>query len=405
MKPEYTIELATPMREQLTEVVSGLEHFVLFKGDEKYIRVNKEIWKNNSQKKKHSLSSILIRKAQKQLWLINVRKFNGIQDIAMSNGGFLRTRKPYITYIEYGPQVFGYRTLYTKFISKLLLNFFLLDKNLICILFRSHAGYKSFQNLPTLTAAAKTRVKKIAHVVYPPINETFSDLDRFREPKKIKLFFIKNRFYEGGWKELLNTFLKITKTYSTVLLTVVTNLNYLSEEDTLLMQDHSSISLHHVEFTREELFKKFFLTHHIAVMPTYRDSFNMTINESIAASLPVISTDFFSIPERVIDGYNGYLCEAPFKPYNLDTYVVESFPKNLKWQVEALRSSGWLKYIEDFLYEKTTLLIDNNSLLQTMASNAQSFYQKNLEWNMIRSQIDEKLLSQISEREENKWIH
>lgn len=402
MKSQYTIELATPMREQLTEVVTGLEHFSLVKGDEKYIRVNKEIWKNSSQKKQHSLLSRTVLKAQKRLWLINMRRFTGVQDIAMSNGGFLVSNIPYITYIEYGPQVFGYRTLYTKLLSKLLLHFFLRDENLICILFRSHAWYQSFLNLPTLTPSAKTRLEKIAHVIYPPIDPLSSDLTRFEQPETVKLFFIKNRFYEWGGKELLNTFLKITETYTTVALTIVTNLDYLSEEDKWIMQQHTSIALYHVGFTREELFDQFFLTHHIAVMPTYRDSFNMTINEAIAASLPVITTDFFSIPERVIDGYNGYLCEAPLKPYDPETFVVHSFPKDLGEEVEILRKSGSLEYIQDFLYEKIVALVDDNQLLQTMADNAQTFYQEHLEWPMIRKQFDQKLLQQMHERETKK---
>lgn len=110
---------------------------------------------------------------------------------------------------------------------------------------------------------------------------------------------------------------------SNIQLTIITKTKTIQHKDVIRIQKDSRITLLDAQFSRKELVSRFFATHHIFCCPTYFDSFNMTINEAIAQYMPVITTNFFSIPERIKRNYNGYVCQAPYVNYDTQYVIYE----------------------------------------------------------------------------------
>jgi glycosyltransferase involved in cell wall biosynthesis len=70
----------------------------------------------------------------------------------------------------------------------------------------------------------------------------------------------------------------------------------------------------------------------IFAMPTYVEVFGMAILEAMAFGIPVISTNYFAIPEMVVEGKNGFLIDTrPFDPDRLFRgYVVREIPREFR---------------------------------------------------------------------------
>ncbi|MEZ5067231.1 MAG: glycosyltransferase [Bacteroidia bacterium] len=81
----------------------------------------------------------------------------------------------------------------------------------------------------------------------------------------------------------------------------------------------------------------------IFVFPTYyrNEGHPQSDGRSIAAGLPVISTDHAAIPESVHDGVNGYLVEKEIS--------VNSLKKLLSWQTTKLYEIKWVPRAEEFI--------------------------------------------------------
>ncbi len=389
---QYKVGLSHFIREQLAEVVLNLPDFDLTKASEQFIVRNSASWAGGASGP--SFVSLVIKQAQQTLGLINYKKYTDPEaDILFANGGFLITDKPYVTYIEKQTQIFGYSAKnYNKIIGKYMLTRFLRDPHLKKIFFRSHTALEGMLNTQEFGPEIKALVQQKGVGMYPPLgNPEVPDLKRFTNPRTVKFLFVSSIFYEKGGKELLHAFDRLSRELPTAELHLVTKINKLTPEDTAFIQQNKAITVYDAAFSRDELFKKFFNQCHVFVYPTYSDSFSAVINEAISAYLPVITSDFYSIPERVHDGVNGFVFKSPFPNY--DAHMVirtehfksdSDFPRLLpEWQ-----AGHKLQYVEDFLYDKMLMLARSPHQLSDMATAAKKIYDTELDPALIRSQIN-----------------
>jgi glycosyltransferase involved in cell wall biosynthesis len=97
----------------------------------------------------------------------------------------------------------------------------------------------------------------------------------------------------------------------------------------------------------------------IFIKPTIKDHYGFYFVKPMQYGLPVITTDFFAIPEVVENGKEGLLIDI--MDYN---YVLNEKKGQL------LLSNSLKKYLEDEIYYKLKMLIENKNLRTEMGRNA-----------------------------------
>ena len=401
MKKKYIIKLAHPMREMLAEIVFGLDNFDLADASKSMILSNRKKERDivfpRSTPSGNFRGYILgcIARIQKKLGLINFRiVWEKDCDILVAHGGFLITNKPYVTYIEKATQLYGYTAKnYYKPLSLFMLRRFLRNGKLKKIFLLSQAAFDGMVNIASFDDELRGLIRNKGVVVYPPISRPGEpDIDRFRGVKDgIRFLYISNNFYGKGGLELFHAFVRLREEMRDIRLLIITDIKSIEEVDLQSILASDGVELHDFVFTREELFGKFFDTCHVLCYPTYSDSFSSVVNEAIVSYLPVITTDFYAIPERVRDGYNGFVCRSPFPNYD-ERFVISSehFTDQLHFHeiIVKSRKEGKLKSIEDFLFEKMHLLATKKEMLYRMASNNKRFCEEKLDPDMIRGKIN-----------------
>jgi glycosyltransferase involved in cell wall biosynthesis len=292
----------------------------------------------------------------------------------------LRTNKPYITYIEKSSALFGYTAKkYYTLIARSMLYISLRSPKLRYIFFRSHtalqgclATYKKYPRIHRLLQEKSVYVyPSLASFATPPI------LERFKKPPITKFFFNSSSFILKGGYQLVRAFTELSETYKNIHLTLLTKESTIDKTSLQIIRSNSHITLIEPNFNPEELFEQFYCTHHCFVYPTYSDSFAMVINEAIAAHMPIITSDFFAIPERVHEGVNGFLFPSPYKNYTADFVIQEEhFGDNplILQQIYEDSIAGNLDHIQKFLYEKMLLFVSDPSMLYRLAQGTQKVY-------------------------------
>lgn len=415
MNKKYNIELSHPIRDMMGEVVFGLENFEVLEESKHKVIASRRISGNLGKKEKSAWDNglkqrffTLFSKLQKKIGIINFRIYLGSKNaqVIFANGGFLITNRPYFTYIEKATQIYGYTAKnYNRVLSKLLLQFLLSRKNLKNIFFLTEAAYKGMLNIPFYNKKIKNLIREKGVVIYPPIKNLGKPrIERFKEIKeKISFLYIASSLYGKGGPEMINAFAHFYKENKNIRLVLVINIESIKSADLKRIEEHGGIELHDYIFSREELFDKFYNRCHILCYPTYSDSFSAVINEAISAYMPIITSDFYSIPERVVDGYNGFLFPATFPNYDKN-YVIyqEHFTDrtDLMDTVNVYQKDGKLKYAEDFLYEKMKILVHDRALLYRMASNSKKMYEEKLDPEKIRNKVNILLLKGIKKIKE-----
>lgn len=413
MDKKYIIGLTHTFREQLADVILDLKNFLVYDPD-KLVTTNVSEWNGiamfDSFARYINFSSItkipLVSRIQKILGLINIRYIDRKKyissDVLFANGGFLISNKPYITYLEKATQIFGYTAKnYNKPIGRWLLRNRLKDDNLKFVFFRTETAKIGFINTFSDDAVVKDMIIKKGVSVYPPAfpAEGSESLERFKNPTVVRFLFVSSSFLLKGGVELINAFDRLSKELRDIELTIITKIGTIDDSTLKIIKNHKQIVL--IEpMSRDVLYSEYFLKSHCFVYPTYSDSFSMVINEAIGSFLPVITSDFFSIPERIIDGENGFLFKSPFKNYD-DRFVIyeEHFSDdvNIIKKIYDAGNSGSLKYVEDFLYRKMKLLATDKDALLKMAQKTKSIYYQKLDRIANRKSVENFFLRAISE--------
>lgn len=203
------------------------------------------------------------------------------------------------------------------------------------LIFWSEAGLRTLSDYGRETDG---RLGKKSLVIYPAVREP-SNLSEIIEVKRrgrrapISLLFNGDFFRKGG-AHVVDAFERIQVLTPDVRLRLCcdeqkdfnTSDPMLRSEYLRRIRENPAITLGRV--SREEMLKVEFQNADIYVLPTYAEAFGFAILEAMAHGIPVISTNYFAIPEMVVDGVSGMLIDT--SKYNCDKmfpgYCVKKIP-------------------------------------------------------------------------------
>ena len=131
---------------------------------------------------------------------------------------------------------------------------------------------------------------------------------------------------------------------------------WLSSEDEVAFNDFTiKNGLQHVvkahgKINNRDLIRQFYTNATIFLLPTYfsHEAQPLSIIEALSAGIPVIATDYASIPEYITDGYNGFLVnkEAPHEI----AVNIEKLMDAERWKTMAVNARK--SFEEKFSFEK-----------------------------------------------------
>ncbi len=397
----YVLALSHPMRESFSDLVSDLPHFAIDPLTQSQIQQSKHVWKKIPMFQSFEAfldpasasQKSFFEKVQRTFGLLNVRRFRTNTNVTLANGGFLFTNKPYVIQIEKATQIFGYSARsFRSPIGRFMLRNRLKDKNLSCMVFMTETALIGFRNTFKDDKAISALAKEKSAWCYPPANNPrHASLERFQNIKTISLLFVSSSFLLKGGRELVRAFVRLAEKKRTVHLTLITHKGTIDPESLKLIRQCKQITLVEAGLDRKDLFIRYLNKAHCFVYPTYSDSFSMTVNEAIAAYLPIITSDFFSIPERVQHGKNGYCFKSPFANYSKGFAITEEHfgdqPKINRLIFDAAQA-GKLDFVEEFLYTNLLRIANNPSELLRLAQGSKHMYETRTGDHLQRAKID-----------------
>ncbi len=240
----------------------------------------------------------------------------------------------------------------TKRIKKLLMR-----KNCKKIIAWTEHSKKEIEN-------AFPEVKNKIEVVYPAV-----PAQKFKKikDKKIRLFFVGRSFYEKGGLDVLRIFDYLTKKYNNVECTIVSEIPFSERK----RYSHNNKIKFLGLMPKEEL-NKIYAKTDIFVYPGYSDTFGFAILESMSWGIPVVSVKGGSKEELIKNGKTGFVVEPPKKPYIGYNKVKNDYsaqhPHYKDWTGDEIEFTEKPDVIKNII-DKTSILIENRSLLKKMSSN------------------------------------
>lgn len=194
-------------------------------------------------------------------------------------------------------------------IYKYLIKRILLSKRCLEIRCLSNACRQSLKTLFGDAVFSKARVH------YPVAGLPLLDNvpERDEEKETCKFLFVGSQFELKGGGQLLEAFRRARIKNSNIELNIITHLPEKYEESVKLIP---SVSCYPVEFSRTEIFQKFFMTSDVLLHPSFMESFGMTVLEGIAHGLAVVANNIYALGEMVKDGNNGFLIEPPISKWS-----------------------------------------------------------------------------------------
>ena len=262
-------------------------------------------------KNKQKISKLLRSNFVSHLGLIQVLKFNAVDNekkLVASFNRFVKTNVPYVIYLENPTALYHYTLDRNKtFLGRKIFQANLKNDNLKAIICMSDACKNTVDTL-----FEPSHYSGILRTIYPLVNENkYVNLDKIKEKslsKELKLLFVCQgvRFISKGGFEIINIMERLE--IADVKLTIISNMENIPQFIWKKIKNNKNIKF--LEFSMEyDKVEKIYSEHHILIHPTSDESFGLTVLESIKAGLPIISTKLYAIPELVQDGVNGYLTE------------------------------------------------------------------------------------------------
>ena len=247
-----------------------------------------------------------------------------------------------------------------RFVRSIILRYLFSKQNFKGLLFKSEAGLKTLSNYPFLNCQ---KVLEKTSVLYPAVRRIDDQKIAAHNSDNIQLIFVGEFFRKGG-KEVVDAFLELEKSYKNINLVICADrakhfeVPLYKDKYLGIIDNHEKIRLCFV--TRQELFTNYLPKSQIFLCPTFQESFGYAILEAMAFGLPVISTNYFAIPEMVEHGTTGYTIDITSHKF-----------------VQAIKGYNFTKIPEDFsMYVKGQLiqycskLISSKSLRQDFSENA-----------------------------------
>src|SRR5690554_2997205 len=175
------------------------------------------------------------------------------------------------------------------------------------------------QNFPTYYKA----IKKKMIVLHPPqkliIDNIASKPELANENPKLIFTFVGNQFFGKGGREVLNVFKKICVQHPNIKLNIISNFSPDSYASATTKQDVEQLkkeflqlpaNIHILGSIKNEQVLKILCNSHVALLPTYADTYGYFVLESQACGCPVISTDIRALPE-INNNECGWVINVP----------------------------------------------------------------------------------------------
>lgn len=220
------------------------------------------------------------------------------------------------------------RALRFAYISRLLL-----QGNCKQVLFWSEAGRNT---MITYGRVQNPELLKKTQVVYPAIREVPDELVRFHD-EKVQILFSGDFFRKGG-VHVVDAFERAQREYPDIHLRLCCDEKIdFNTQDAELRREfldkiarNPRITLGRV--SREAMIAEILPRTDVYALPTYVEAFGFALLEAMAFGIPVITTNYFAIPEIVEDQVCGYLIDT--RKLDCDRivrgYVVNQLPDDFR---------------------------------------------------------------------------
>lgn len=204
------------------------------------------------------------------------------------------------------------------------------------------------QNFPTYYEA----IKKKMIVLHPPqkliIDNIASKPKLDKENPKLIFTFVGNQFFGKGGREVLNVFKKICVQHPNIKLNIISNFSPDSYASATTKQDVEQLknefpelpaNIHILGSIKNEQVLQILCNSHVALLPTYADTYGYFVLEAQACGCPVISTDIRALPE-INNNECGWVINVP-KDENGNAIINtreqrKAYSEKLQAQLEAL---------------------------------------------------------------------
>jgi len=235
----------------------------------------------------------------------------------------------------------------------------LLKENCRKVIFWSKAGRNTLHSYAHL--AADDRLLSKVTVVYPAIRKVPDDLIRFND-RDVSLLFSGDFFRKGG-VNVIDAFERARRIYPSLTLTLCCDekidfntpnmalraeyLNKVNSTEGVIMRSR---------VPRDEIIQEILPRTDIYLLPTYAESFGISVLEAMAFGIPVIATNYFAIPEMLEHDVSGLLIDTSrFNTGRLFRgYVVDDIPRDFR------------EYLTDHLFTYLCRLIESPALRQRL---------------------------------------
>jgi glycosyltransferase involved in cell wall biosynthesis len=227
----------------------------------------------------------------------------------------------------------------------------LLKPNCRKVVFWSRAAAATLHSYGGLDTADPLVAKST--VVYPAVRRVADELVRFSDHGTSFLF--SGDFFRKGGVNVVDAFTEARRLHPSITLTVCCDLmidfntpnaalraeylGKLTQTEGIVMRGRVS---------RDELFQEILPRTDVYLLPTYAETFGMSVLEAMAFGVPVIATDHFAIPEMLEHEVSGLLIRTA--GYNLDKmfrgYVVNDLPHDFRRHVTSRLLAAMCQLIE-----------------------------------------------------------
>ena len=249
------------------------------------------------------------------------------------------------------------RSLRVAYIKRLLLR-----ENCKKVVFWSQAGRDT---LHTYAGVDDEELLQKVTVVYPAIREAPDRLVRFSDGDVALLF--SGDFFRKGGVNVVDAFERARRLYPSIRLTLC------CDEKIDFNTSNAALRTEYLErvkrtdgiallgrVRRDELIHTILPETDIYLLPTYTETFGMSVLEAMAFGIPVIATNCFAIPEMLEHDVSGLLidtkqfdCERLFRGY-----VVTDIPADFR------------EYVTEHLFASMCRLIESAALRRTLGMRA-----------------------------------
>ena len=204
------------------------------------------------------------------------------------------------------------------------------------------------QNFPTYYEA----IKKKMIVLHPPqkliIDNIASKPKLDKENPKLIFTFVGNQFFGKGGREVLNVFKKICVQHPNIKLNIISNFSPDSYASATTKQDVEQLknefpelpaNIHILGSIKNEQVLQVLCNSHVALLPSYADTYGYFVLEAQACGCPVISTDIRALPE-INNNECGWVINVP-KDENGNAIINtreqrQAFSANLQEKLESI---------------------------------------------------------------------